>query len=532
MASISLRVLDEGFGARCGPLIVPRLKQKSGGLDPLGLGQINFLLMDEVLPGINNVTTLVRPYSLMTWAWWKAVELAKQAGGKVEVERLRAYVERVDLIFVMSQLMRDAAAELPGKIYLGKWLDHDSFDFDEAEWRSRFEVRRTSTSLMAPVQYGPSIRSQSGLGWLVPEPESGVLVPVEQVMPAIEALDRLLNGRLPHALRSLDGARITHAEVEALGEVWPANAATDAEKEIFRARFCGDGSELSSPRLKKRRATVELMVAALRSFEEPATTDLVRKRMFDGPNLWKIGAVLSAEARRAQQIWVVLQLRQLQRLATEALFAFVEQTLREKDRPVTSAALAEGASVLAAADLGGSSDNTLADAFASSVSGEDVGEELFILIEAITVAQRAKEREEGYERLPGLTLRAFGLVYRAVVNLQLDGLPKEFFGGDADRLPMREFARRIAARLDDRVGVFWREVIEVWVLGQHVRWAVARNGDETQRLRVVLDEGGWVPMPRPNVSRFATTQDRLHSALCLAELSGMIELDSAGLWAA
>jgi hypothetical protein len=38
-----------------------------GGVDPLGLRQINFGLMDRVLPDLNNVASHIRPYTLMAW---------------------------------------------------------------------------------------------------------------------------------------------------------------------------------------------------------------------------------------------------------------------------------------------------------------------------------------------------------------------------------------------------------------------------------------------------------------------------------
>ena len=51
-----------------------------GGVDPLGLRQINFDLMDEVLPGLNNVARHVRPFVVVTWAWRRARQQAKALG--------------------------------------------------------------------------------------------------------------------------------------------------------------------------------------------------------------------------------------------------------------------------------------------------------------------------------------------------------------------------------------------------------------------------------------------------------------------
>ena len=45
---------------------------KPGGVDPLGMRQINFDLMDVVFPGLNNVARHLRPFVIVTWAWRRA----------------------------------------------------------------------------------------------------------------------------------------------------------------------------------------------------------------------------------------------------------------------------------------------------------------------------------------------------------------------------------------------------------------------------------------------------------------------------
>jgi hypothetical protein len=61
MASVSLAQIDTAFSRPAVAHVVPKLPLQPGGVDPLGLRQLNLDLMDWALPGINNVTVLIRP---------------------------------------------------------------------------------------------------------------------------------------------------------------------------------------------------------------------------------------------------------------------------------------------------------------------------------------------------------------------------------------------------------------------------------------------------------------------------------------
>jgi hypothetical protein len=66
----------------------------------------------------------------------------------------------------------------------------------------------------------------------------------------------------------------------------------------------------------------------------------------------------------------------------------------------------------------------------------------------------------------------------------------------------------------------WMEIILSWVLAQHVRWSVARNGDGKQRLRVTLDEGGWTRL-RLDGRAVSLMPDRIGTALALGAECGL-----------
>ena len=61
------------------PRFATSRRADSGGVDPLGLRQINFDLMDRVLPGINNVGRHLRPFVVTTWAWRRAARAWRTA---------------------------------------------------------------------------------------------------------------------------------------------------------------------------------------------------------------------------------------------------------------------------------------------------------------------------------------------------------------------------------------------------------------------------------------------------------------------
>src|ERR1700744_2763213 len=115
MAVSTLQDLIEAASTAGGPRFPPSPKVKFGGIDPLGLRQINFDLMDEVLPGVNNVARHIRPFTVATWAWRRAARVAEAQGHReIAVDVLQDFVARVEVVYVWSQFIRNSDADLPG----------------------------------------------------------------------------------------------------------------------------------------------------------------------------------------------------------------------------------------------------------------------------------------------------------------------------------------------------------------------------------------------------------------------------------
>jgi hypothetical protein len=106
MAQLAVSEMTAVAVAATEPTFVAANTPKFGGIDPLGLRQINFDLMDQVIPGLNNVARHIRPFVVVTWAWRRAGQLAKAQGlDEIQIDRLRDFVDRIEVIYAWSNFL-------------------------------------------------------------------------------------------------------------------------------------------------------------------------------------------------------------------------------------------------------------------------------------------------------------------------------------------------------------------------------------------------------------------------------------------
>jgi hypothetical protein len=537
MASVLLAQIDTAFSRPAVAHVVPKLPLQPGGVDPLGLRQLNLDLMDWALPGINNVTVLIRPYVLMTWAWWKAAEIVGATGTtSVALDVLQELVDRIETAFIWSHLLVGQHAGLPGRLVLGRALPKSgqtkAYSFAGSAWNKLRKERRANTSLMSAVQYGPSIRTLEGIGWLVPE-DSGAMVPVEDVMSAVDAFDRKVAPHVPAMLTKIGSGSLTSNEAAKLHAVWPTSKPTPEEKRVFRQVFYERGkSAPADSREARRHNTLNLIFAMIASSKTPLKPEAIRQMMCGGVGPNGNSLKIPRQLQEAYHCWIALQARQLQRLGLEALLVWVENEITEMGGAAEAAALSSHAHRLASKQaVGGNARTVRSFREANTALGKRYGwpaaaamkgkANIFDLMTAIVSAQQEAE----FDTLPGLALKAIAFaadMTEALMKLGeyggLDGL----LGGDFDRLPLELLVKRLAALGDAPLNELWNEIVESWVLGQHVTWSVARSGDETQRLRVAIDEGGWVRLWPKLSGPFRPTPDRLQTALALSADCGLL----------
>lgn len=530
----TLEEIDERFSAYPGFRHVAPLVIVESGVDPVGMRQINLDLMDAAVPGINNVVDHVRPYSFMAWAWWRARRTLEQ-GGNVDPAQMCDLVKRYEALYQWSHLLAGRLTKGANALrrHLPAHVTPATFRFEGAAWQ---RLGKDMLSFMAPTEYGPSIKA---LRWLRPlEGEAGLFRISKVAEPAVEVIDALVSAHMPKRLLAAEPPTVACDEVLPFAECLPADRAEPAEMVAFRELFHGAASQPEAHRdFRRRAASIDLLRGHLLEAGKPLALPAIRRLLAVG------GQPMSHEGEPEEVALVanlhcILQARQLQRLATEATMLWIESNIgRDTSGARTSAYLA----ALADRDAR-NTDNLAADApnvgtymdavealgaevgwpAAAAAAGTDVLE----LVGRLGQAQ-ASDRAA----IPGLSLRAFAVVRAVSRGVRARRLPKaasSFLERRPDRLPFEVIEKQIDATRDKSLAFFWRQVVEQWVIGQHVHWSAVRGGDGKKRLRIGLEGEGWIRVRPETSGRFEPTPDRLLRLLLLGAECGLFAKDLSG----
>lgn len=500
MAPTSLAELTTFATRAVEPGFTPPGVTRFGGVDPLGLRQVNFDLMDEVFPGLNNVARHVRPFVVVTWAWRRAHQRAQLLGAaSIKLGALQDFLDRIDVIYVWSQFLRDPNADLPGRQVLAPLLQATEFKFGGPNWDKRRKVRRLSTSLSAPVNYGPGLKM---LGWIRPHPNyPDVMIPTPEVGRALDAFEEQITELLDHdAFNSFGSVVVTKDEAEAWGELWAIDKLTKVEARVMRELLVGAAAPIA------RRRSGELMVSAASHTSSTETEDL-RAAMAGPPSDFKPPAQLS----ETSDAWRRVQVRQLFRLCLEALFYWTLDRLQGTTSSIDGLVSAFVSQLTLSTKR-----KTAGQWVASLPTPADGPTELIAGIKEVLRDPTAGKLEQRI---------AAGIAF-----CMTDGLAAELVPQRTDRLPLSRARLEAAARADGSIEEFIRHVLESWVLAQHAYWSVGRGladararGKTLLRLKIILDEGGWELTPGASKgSPPEPTRDRLETAISLASECGLL----------
>lgn len=496
-------LLDLARGAE-GPQLVAKGSIKLGGVDPLGLRQINFNMMDEVLPDLNNVAAHIRPYVFMAWTWRRVRQiLERNPRHKVTDEQMRDFADRMEAIFAWSQFLVMERPDLPGRVAMGPLLEGKSYRFGGERWEERRDMRRYSTGLISPLNYGPSLRT---MGWLIPvEGAAGVFQPPLELDPALDAFEKLFAHELSHdAFNKFGAVTVKRDDAQRWGSLWDLYKPRRKERDAAFDRLGGILAD------RKRQDGIALIRAAYRDLDDDeAGTAEIRGRMADAPQQWASRQAMPAAAAD----WRAVQVRQAHRLALEALFHWTISQLR--GAPLRSATLAKRF-------IDGLADDVPTTA-REWLSGARDSENPVAHIDALQSALR------DLSALPEAILAAL----RHVLH-EAPQEPRTF--ERRDRLPLSRARDEAVGWFDLSPLEFMVKVIEVWVIAQHTYWCVtrgladARNGGKTiLRMRIVMDEGGWTLTPQTTLgNRPEVTPDRLDTAIELLRECRRLDWSSNG----
>lgn len=503
------------------PHLVTRAPLRQIGVDFLGLRSINFALMDEYFPGISNATRYVRAYTFMSWAWWKAYDVVNSSGQRIDAEIIRNYIDRLETLFTWGH-RRDLTLGLPGGEGTPRGEGPSDLLF-KSLGRDRF-----NTSLMAAVQYGPSLKSAQGLGFLSSlEGVPGVFRVTEGALPAVQAMDKRLR-TLPEYSRfeTFGPYEGTGAMADSLLGGWSVWKTTSREKEAFRRLFFP--SHPTTPATKRRVATIQLIQSILDRAGE-ADSEEIRRCCTSGLLPSQDPLVLPESQEHSRVLIAVTQIRAAQRLGMEALFSWMEWVIQSgqatslrdveaiwleawgkvRDTETTSSALKRW----------GDTPRTKSNAIGAIrlVKGHNI----FFTMEALLDFRREGQWEE-------VATTAFDLLLQIVTLVEAYGdspVGKEIIsrGEREGRWALTEFAAFVRSREEDPLAETFGAFLRTCIFSQHLATAVFRDVrdrtsrlENARRLRIAQGEFGLEAFAgKP--SALALTPDRLETGLALMQ---------------
>jgi len=516
------------------PVFVSPYRPEQGGTDFLGLRQVNVDLMDECLPGFNNVSSYVRPFSVISWIYWKFHSLAASAHiDEPDLKQQQVWQEKAEILFTWGHILSGVRG-IPGTDSRPPRSGAVSLDFET--WKRI----PTSTSLMAAVQYGPAAKVSDGLGFIEPVPEArGMFRTTGYGIQLAEGLESAISGKdTRKLLGSLVRATGTENDANKLFPGWSILTPTKKEKNAFRLAFFDTNASDPKDALGRRSSTLRLILSALDHASHPLSVDEVRSAMFHKSGLRK--GTGDEQDEVSWHKWVVLQVRQAHRLAMEAILFWIEVRLnRARDRET-------GSMIKRAMEVHALYPTILPPG--STV--KDVRKRLFpampVSLDALITSSRRNGDYSLFELMDRVLttigdnteealMYAFRILFLCAEYTDaleaLETVNKLLRHGSAERISLaywRDFVRRCAALSIDE---FLQLVFEQHIISQHLSVAARRFDGGTQRLRITIEEEGLTPLIATSLP-LRVTPDRLWTALSLMSDCDMIKYNANGTYAA
>jgi hypothetical protein len=508
------------------PFFVPPLKMTSGGVDFLGLREVDVEMRDEFFPGFNTRCEFIRPFALMSWTYWKFYQLCEaQRIANPTWKDMQAFSEKVEILLTWGHRLNKVRG-VPGvDAAPPKGIKRVPLTF-KAWGRTA-----SSTSLMAPVQYGPAMKTGTGLNFLEPLP-GGFYKTVGEGVNLAEGLESSLS-RNPkfEVLNSLKQTTATEEDALGLFDSWSVRTVTQVEKKSFLRAFYDENSEGVDSDLGRRSTALSFVLAILKAARRPLTIRELRLAMFYRHLSSKHPLKVSGTYRHAHLLWVILHVRRAQRLALEALFSWVESQIlagRRTREKIVEAGLAELHNarsflsptriVLNSATAFFNGPNDVDDLIAKGLS--DTSYCPLSLMEELT----EQIRTESKLVLPSaLTILLLCREYASALGVDETMSPFLTLGG-AERISVSYWKEFVEKYGSARPCEFLSSLLEYLVVSQHLSVATRRYDGGTQRLRISIEEEGLSSLTG-NCWDPPVTDDKLYNAVSLMSECNLVRLN-------
>jgi hypothetical protein len=508
------------------PFFVDPPAKETEGVDYLGLRTLNLNMMDGLLPGINNVVSRVRPFTLLCWIVWR-FEQAGKADLSLPASQFAVFREKVETVFVMSQVQAGTGAGLAGVQQTVP---------SGADINFQFKSFQRTVSLIAAVQYGPALNTLNGLGFVRSPAPGSYKTAGEGTSLALVMDQRLRKYLTPEQYVFISSVHNHKADRDSINEnfhgAWDVTAPSDAEKSAFRAHFL---RPKATGVHGDRAVTLQYIIALLGELSAPVTHDTLRRAMACSFPQTLLSHPRKDDFVHFQRYWQLLQVRQAQRLALEALFGWVERCLVSE-----SAATLDDLVELAMAALGVEPRSAADDDWMVSTMGrlraaaaqldqlfqkglhEPDEWDIFQRSECLEAACKDKA-PAGAMVVLGVQLLLLTTRFAELLAAEPE-TSKEVSTGLANRLPLGRLADVIRGIETQRLSNVLGRVLGSYVISQHLGVAAARSGDERSRMRITIEDRGLVSVhgSREKCLSPVRTADRLRSALSLMAECGLI----------
>jgi hypothetical protein len=482
--------------------------------------------MAEAIPGINNVTRQVRPFSLMAWITWKYRKLAGENPPTNHREAFTKFRERAETLFTWSHWIK-GRRDLPGMRSFRPPIEDDGkATLNFHSWQRQAD----STSYFAAVQYGPASKEKTGLGILK---SIGAHLPLEPSSIIGENLAKRLDERLRQCtvyerlFSGLGDVRASESDASDLYSAWSLDKPSDAECSTFRDALFPTGH--ADP-IATRRCEIIDRIRKQVIAHAPLSVHRLRSLLATFP-----GAPVSdsVEAR-----WLVLQLRQAQRLGFEVLFHHLE-TLAIKRGAHRAEVTAEILSAITSEPFAPSTKDCINNwhewcarrwstpkMLLAGIEGENEGSPIVLSEKAHSLITGKEENDERMATGLAFTLLliiAYSVFQfcagsaQTVRSLMIRGNGT----GSRDRFSLLYWAEMVERERKTPLREFLDSLLFEELLSRHIFTASRRADGSSNRLRIAYDGDRWTTFVNKPAS-VAFTPDRLIALVSLMAECGLL----------
>lgn len=535
------------------PIFSLPLDSKIAGDDPLGLAPTNERLYGAVFPGINNVVRYIRVYSALCWISQRVDRYLKLHGATLSNKEVKNLFDQASQ---KMELLIGWTNQHKGYRAVAGALRN--FPTDNKPVKLIFESFGNSrVSLLDAVAYRPSITN--GLRFLEQRTNATF-----GCTPAGELLANAFNSHIESSthyewIANILKLNISRSDVLEIEPFLDLGIPSHSEQSAFLQQFFPNlGEGRLDDFTQNRWLSIHLVLQSIHAdtiYKQSigkagwTTEDEIRIAMARGRT--PDGTLLNLSGLETVQAWwAILQLRQLQRLALDTLFAMVERFLDSKTIAQETTSIDKCAqqlgdlltpeliseyelNVVSLFNTFHESRGACDSLYATACSESDDPDEFFDLFHHIQELRSGSLNIGDPEDNDALASAYIALIFCAAETDNLLNLQKtkDALETDRDSCSLLSLLALVKQMGNTTPSAFLSYVLKHWVILRHFQIVAdrSRQNDGKNRFRFMVGDNGLERFdPAAGMSQPAFSQDRLQHILILSEQSGLLESKEGG----